>query len=98
MVAEMIPVSAILGRMKRKDSVTVSQKMEGLDRVPVMEVEEIKPFLPVVQVKLVYHRMAHSIAVIHNIGALGTTVVIVDPFDDPVVHLSAGEEVYFMLA
>jgi hypothetical protein len=82
--------------MKGKDGISVLQVMESLDRMPVMEMEKVKPVGCITEVKLVHHRDAHAVAVFDYVFSGGLAIVIADTFDSLVGNIPPRKEMHFM--
>src|SRR4030043_766095 len=82
--------------MKGKDGIPVLQVMEGRDRMPVMEMEKVKPPGGITAFKLVHHRGAHAIAIFDNVFSGGLAIVIADTFDSLVGYSPPREEMHVM--
>lgn len=83
--------------MEREDSIPILQVMEGLYRMPVMKVKEVKPVRLIEFVKLVHHHLAHIVAIFDNILSFRLAVVITDPVDDLIGDFSPGEKMHLMI-
>ena len=82
--------------MKGKDSISVLQVMERLDRMPVMKMENVKPVGCIIAVKLVHHRGAHAVAIFDYVFSGGLAIVIADTFDSLIGNIPPREEMHFM--
>jgi hypothetical protein len=82
--------------MEAQDGISVLQVMEGLDRMPVMKMEKVKPAGPVIAIKLVHHRGTHAVAIFDNVFAGGLTIVIMNSLYYLIGSSPPREEMHFM--
>jgi hypothetical protein len=80
--------------MKGKDGIPVLQVMESLNRMPVMEMEEVKPVGCIIAVKLVHHRGAHAVAIFNYVISGRLAIVIADTFNSLIGNIPPREEMH----
>jgi hypothetical protein len=83
--------------MEGKEGIPVLQVMESLDRMPVMEMEKVKPVGRIIAVKLVYHRGAHAVAKFDYVFSGGLAIMIMNTFDHLIGNIPPREEMHFMV-
>src|SRR5665647_640454 len=83
--------------MEAQDSIPVLQVMESHDRMPVMEMENVKPVGSIIAVKLVHHRGAHAVAKFDYVFSGGLAIVIMNTFNNLIRNISPREEMHFMV-
>src|SRR5208337_3898693 len=96
-VTILVAIPAVFRGMERKDRLPVLEPVEGLDRVPVMKVQDIESLFWVRLLKLINHLVAHILAVLHGIISLGLAVMVGNTVDLLVLHPPAGEEMHVMI-
>src|SRR5512136_771860 len=83
--------------MEREDRVAVLQAVQGLDGVPVMEMEYIELLFAVDCTELVNHLPAHVITELDNIPAIRFAVMVLHSLDNLVGDGTPGEEMHLMV-
>jgi hypothetical protein len=65
--------------------------------MPVVKMEVIKFLVFIGPLEIFYHSPAHTIAILHDVIALGLAVMVVHITDCLVLHLSTGKVVDFVV-
>src|SRR5208337_478995 len=83
--------------MEGEDRIPVLKPVESLNRMPIVEMENVKAVGRIIEVKLVHHRGAHAVAVFNYVFSEGLAIVITDTFDCLIGNIPPREEMHFMV-